>query len=111
LKTFDHLRTVRAASRLSSKVRLTEGGAPIGTLTQFDGGGGQDFGSSIFWWQEQSKHCEFSSSNSGRPSGLFTTRLEQSGQKTIGVEFISEDIVVKWCALAFAENGLARIIN
>ena len=44
-------------------------------------------------------------------SGLFTTRLEQSGQKIIGVEFISEDIVVEWCALAFAENGQARIIN
>ena len=75
-----------------------------------DGGGGQDSGSSIFWWQEQSIQLEFSSSNSGRPSGLFTTRLEQSGQKIIGVEFISEDIVVEWCALAFAENGQARII-
>jgi hypothetical protein len=67
-----------------------------------DAGGGQDAGSSIFWWQEQSKHC---SSNSGSSSGLLTTRLEQSGQKIIGLAFISgEDIVVDWCALVCAET-------
>jgi hypothetical protein len=70
-----------------------------------DGGGGQDSGSSIFWWQEQRLQCEFSSSNSGSDSGLFTTRLSQSGQKIIGVEFIAKDIVVGWCALVCAENG------
>ena len=70
-----------------------------------DGGDGQDAGSSIFRWQEQSKHCEFSSSNSGSSSGLLTTRLEQSGQKIIGVVFISgEDIVVDWYALVRAET-------